>query len=361
LFRSIVTLAAVWAVLAPGTSARADVFDMGGTRNADGTWTGRASMETVPVGNLGNTGEWYYERSGDSGRSYGAVHYAYCISKYEVTAAQYTEFLNAVARISDSYGLYDTKMWSEYGSCKIQRKFKSGVYEYSAATNVANRPVNYVTWGNAARFANWLHNGQPATGVQDLSTTEDGAYWLHGATSYQDLRAVTRQADWQWAIPTEDEWYKAAYHCNDGDTGNYFDYPTSNNTEPSNDLTDPDDGNNANFYQNGHTIDTPGVSPGTTVVGDFEESESPYGTFDQGGNVWEWNEAKGGTASRGVRGGSWSSDSNELTASYRGDFGATYPTYFIGFRVVNVPEPGSVAMLLAGAVGLLTWRLRRNA
>ena len=30
-----------------------DVFNMGGTRNPDGTWTGLASLETAPVGNPG--------------------------------------------------------------------------------------------------------------------------------------------------------------------------------------------------------------------------------------------------------------------------------------------------------------------
>ena len=33
-------------------------------------------------------------------------------------------------------------------------------------------------------------------------------------------------ADAKYWIPTENEWYKAAYHKNDGVTGNYFDYPT---------------------------------------------------------------------------------------------------------------------------------------
>jgi len=45
-----------------------------------------------------------------------------------------------------------------------------------------------------------LHNGQ-ATGAQNLSTTEDGAYYLDGAAGYADLQAVTREADWKWAIP----------------------------------------------------------------------------------------------------------------------------------------------------------------
>ena len=35
------------------------------------------------------------------------------------------------------------------------------------------------------------------------------------------------------ALPTEDEWYKAAYHKNDGVTGNYYLYPTSSNAAPT--------------------------------------------------------------------------------------------------------------------------------
>ena len=38
----------------------------------------------------------------------GSVGYNYNIGKYEVTAGQYTEFLNAVAR-TDTYGLYNTQ------------------------------------------------------------------------------------------------------------------------------------------------------------------------------------------------------------------------------------------------------------
>ncbi len=38
-------------------------------------------------------------------------------------------------------------------------------------------PVNFVSFWDGLRFANWLHNGQP-TGAQGNSTTEDGAYTL---------------------------------------------------------------------------------------------------------------------------------------------------------------------------------------
>jgi len=290
------------------------------------------SIETVPVGNVGNAPDRRYG-------GYGSVGYTYNIGKYEVTAGQYTEFLNAVAK-TDTYGLYNPNMWSSSYGCKIERSGSSGSYTYSVAQDWANRPVNYVSWGDAARFANWLHNGQP-TGPQGLSTTEDGAYYLNGATSSDALLAVTRKPDWKWAIPTEDEWYKAAYHKNDGATGNYFDYPTSSDSAPSNQLSDPDPGNNATYYNNGWTIGKPYYR---AEVGAHENSDSPYGTFDQGGNVWEWNEAVIG-ASRGLRGGSFYSFDPDLLASARYSGDPLSEECLDGFRVVEVPEPAIMMMM----------------
>ncbi len=40
-------------------------------------------------------------------------------------------------------------------------------------------------------------------------------------------------------------------------TGNYWDYPTSSNSVPSNDLINPDPGNSANFTQGDYTIGSP--------------------------------------------------------------------------------------------------------
>src|SRR3712207_3504497 len=60
-------------------------------------------METVPVGNPGN--------GPDSGTRIGDVAYNYRIGKYEVTNAQYTEFLNSVDPTgANQFGLYSFSM-----------------------------------------------------------------------------------------------------------------------------------------------------------------------------------------------------------------------------------------------------------
>ncbi|MBN2578085.1 MAG: SUMF1/EgtB/PvdO family nonheme iron enzyme [Pirellulales bacterium] len=315
------------------------------------------TIDLIPVGNPGNAGELSGVSAGGYGPDaiVGAVDYIYQIGKYEITAGQYTEFLNAVAE-TDAYGLYSTSMVGTYG-CGIQRGGSSGCYTYSVSADWVNRPVNWVSWGDAARFCNWLHNGQP-TGAQGPSTTEDGAYYLNGATTSEQLMAVEREEDAKWWIPSENEWYKAAYHKNDGVTGNYWDYPTGTDIVPSNDLLTPDPGNNANFYQDGYAIGSPYYM---TVVGDFENSESPYGTFDQGGNLWEWNETVIYASSlRGARGGYCGSEAEGLHASWR-DYGdPTDKGARFGFRVASVPEPGGITLLVCGAIGGLIWRRRGN-
>ena len=261
-------------------------------------------IETVTVGNPGNAGD----PQGQQG-TFGAVDHVFAVGKYEVTAGQYTAFLNAVAA-TDTHGLYHTRM--DYDAdpsrngCNIKRHGASGSYTYSVAPDWADRPVNYVSWADAARFANWLHNGQP-TGPQDLTTTEDGSYFLDGIFENNDeqLEDVVRKPDATWVIPTENEWYKAAYHENDGVTGNYWNFPTRADNGVSHELIDPDPGNNATC--SGGTVGdwTIGAPYYRTEVGAHENSASPYGTFDQGGNVQEFNETVPEPDIRGIRGGSW--------------------------------------------------------
>jgi len=209
---------------------------------------------------------------------------------------------------------------------------------------------------------NWLHNGQPI-GAQGSNTTEDGAYYLNGAATDAQLMAVTRKDGAKYWIPTENEWYKAAYYDPNKPGGpGYWDYPTGSDNTPSNQLTSPDPGNNANFNDNGYTIGSPYYR---TPVGAFTNSESPYGTFDQGGNVHEWNETViksiwWSDPVRGIRGGCWYSDSDNLLASVRSSYYPTAEGFSFGFRVASVPEPGSLTLMLCGALAGVFWWWRRG-
>jgi formylglycine-generating enzyme required for sulfatase activity len=286
-------------------------------------------IETITVGNAGNPAD---------ANGLGGIDYAFRIGKYEVTAGQYTEFLNAVAA-TDTYNLYATTMASSGFGCKIQRAGDPGTYTYSVATDFANRPVNVVSWGDAARFANWLHNGQPS-GLQDLTTTEDGSYFLNGAMSNAEFTSIVRKPDATWVIPTLNEWHKAAYHKNDGATGNYFEFPTSADNAPANALIDPDPGNNATFNSGVQGIGAPYYR---TEAGAHENSDSPYGTFDQGGNINEWTETlvnPGQTDNRAIRGGSFN-DAVDLLRASRVVVG-TLPdqnNLLIGFRLALLSTP----------------------
>jgi formylglycine-generating enzyme len=285
--------------------------------------------------------------------SFGAVSYTYAIGKYEVTAGQYTEFLNAKATVTDPYALYNTSMSDPTNyvlGCNIQRHGSPDNYAYSVASDWANRPVNYVSFWDAARFTNWLCNGQ---GNGD---TETGAYTLNGYLG-TDGGTIARNASAKYWIPSEDEWYKAAYYdpSKSGGAG-YWDYPTKSNSKPSNVFSSTGT-NNANYHNSSYTIGSPYYQ---TEVGAFANSVSAYGTFDQGGNVQEWNDTLSSGSSRGLRGGDGGGYSYFLAASCRTTTAPSLDGVGLGFRVASVPEPGSITLLIVGAIAALILRRRRK-
>ena len=305
---------------------------------------GAAPIEWVTVGDPGNAADTEIMTccvgdgsSGDGTTGYGSVGSVYRISQHEVTNSQYAEFLNAVAE-TDTYGLYNTSMdggvWGGSVFGGISRSGSSGSYAYSAIPGQENNPVNFVSYYDSLRFANWMHNGQP-TGAQGIATTEDGAYAFSGMTI-----VGSRNPGATIFLASEDEWYKAAYY--DAVSTSYFDYAAGSDVKT--------------------TCTTPGPTPNTgncyggagvtlTDVGSYTGSPSPYGTFDQGGNVDEWVEAIGA-----IRGGGWGS--LEFGAAARFSVDPGLEDHGRGFRVASViPEP-STALLLG--IGLSALAVRRK-
>jgi formylglycine-generating enzyme required for sulfatase activity len=282
------------------------------------------------------------------------VAYSYDIGKYEVTNTQYMAFLNAVAA-TDTFSLYNTNMGSsQIGG--ITRSGSSGSYTYATKSGFENKPVNYVSFWDAARFANWLNNGQGS------GSTETGSYTLGSVTNPVN-DSVTRNGGANWVVTSENEWYKAAYYSPDRGgpgVGGYWLYPTQSDTLGNNTAFGATNG--ANYYDGDYA--NGGLSgPGTTDVGAYANADSFYGTFDQGGNVWEWNDTQLSSTNRGRRGGSSFSGESYLRLSLRDASGSTSEVIGIGFRVASlapIPEPSTFgAAMGAMALGVVMMRRRK--
>ena len=313
------------------------------------------NIETVLVGDPGNPPD---------STGYGSVAYAYRIGKYEVSIAQYTTFLNSVAK-SDPYGLYSSNMAMWLSVAGIARTNSPNFYRYSpiepagtnpiGAASSSNRPIAFVSWLDAARFCNWLHNG-----ATNGASTETGAYTLNGATSSGG--PFIRNPGAKWWIPSEDEWHKAAYY-RDAEAGYWF-YPTQSYDPPGNFIGGA--ANQANSYR-------PSGDTGTfvysvtrnsafssnqnylTEVGAFMGSPSRYGTFDQAGNLSEFTDSTEGSWGYRLRGGSWA-EYTDANSSTRTDWtGFANESERVGFRVATTadwPPPTSVVLSLQKTTNL---------
>jgi formylglycine-generating enzyme required for sulfatase activity len=287
--------------------------------------SGVINIDTVLVGDAGNAND---------STGYGGVSYDYHVGTYEVTNSQYVSFLNATGA-SNTHGVFNASMESDSRG-GIQQDGGSGSFSYNVKAGFGDKPVNFVSFWDAARFTNWLTSGD----------TEVGVYNLGGVTSPTNAD-ITRDAK-AWAaggvaIASEDEWYKAAYYKGGSTTAGYWDY-----AHQSDSITTAD----ANYANSVGTL---------TDVGTYSDDASYYGTFDQGGNVWEWNDAIVSSSDRGRRGGAFNSHGYGLQPSDRVNF--LIPTDerdSVGFRVSSlapIPEPSTYAAIFGGlALSVATMR-----
>jgi len=312
---------------------------------AAGVHAGGVVIDLVTVGDPGNAPDTRIQEIGAV--ACGSVDHEFRIGTYMVTIGQYAAFLNAVAK-SDPHGLYSTQMAANLNIAGIARSGVPGKYAYTVMHNggdSSNRPIVCVSWFDCARFANWMSNGQPA-GAASSATTEDGAYTLLGRTTgaaveRNALNPNTGDAP-AFFIPTGDQWYKAAFYSPNKDgTGQpgYYTYATQSDALPGNAIGLLP--NQANFRASGIYAVT-GVTafdPNQnylTDVGAFTGSPSYYGTFDQSGNAYQWNDMDcAPTLLRERRGGTFEGvfTGSSISFWHSSTWAPDFQSYKIGFRL----------------------------
>ena len=249
-------------------------------------------IDFVTIGNPGNIGD---TRAEANPYGCGAVSSSYRIGKYEVTATQW-QTINTAA------GIGNPGTWS------------------------GNQPAASISWYDAARFCNYLTTGN----------TEDGVYKFSGGllTDIMGHEQAGSTYGIAYFLPTEDEWYKAAYYKPNG--SGYSLYANGLSTIPA-----PDNG----WNYTGGAYD----APWNVGTGGIAEQN---GTFDMMGNVWEWNETLFYGPCRGVRGASCFSFDRYIRSSDRADVSPDLEDYGIGFRVAEIPEPATILLLTLGGLAL---------
>jgi len=186
------------------------------------------TMDWRTIGNPGNKPDTVIDMT-DHTTGYGSVDHTYKIGTYDVTNTQYAEFLNAKDPTgTNSLFLYKDSMSTDpaNGGINFNAANASGS-KYTVVADHANYPVTYVTWYSAIRFANWMNNGQ------GNASTETGAYTLGALGRFAvpvNGGSITRNAGASVFLPSENEWYKAAYY--DPATSSYHQFATGTNSQP---------------------------------------------------------------------------------------------------------------------------------
>ncbi len=308
---------------------------------------GNIQFATVPVGSPGN--------AADPATGFGAVAYNYNIGEFDVTNAQYVAFLNAKASASDPNTLWAPAM-GDAGFGGITRS-GSGPFTYTVTPGYANKPAQGVSWFDAARFVNWLQNGQ---GNGD---TESGTYTFTPVQTGTNVAIPSdaQRAAWaasgqfHWLLPSQAEWYKAAYY--NPATSLYYKYPFQSNTLPSA-VAPPGSSNSGNFSNAALNYD--GTDSYITNVGAYPNAASPFGAYDMGGDVWQFDDTGSSSGVFGIHGSNAVTSPNLAASTFQASSVPEVDNDAFGFRIafvgVLVPEPSSFVLACCGLAALVVAR-----
>jgi sulfatase modifying factor 1 len=284
------------AILISGNAVHADLF---------GSGPNSFQIEFVTIGSAGNAPD----ATGDPNPA-GAVPYEYRMGKYEISE-QMMDKANALGGL---------------GITKDNRG--------------PDKPATSISWYEAAQFVNWLNTSTGHPAAYKFSSANNFQLWTPPDVGH-DSRNLYRNRLAYYFLPSEDEWYKAAYF--DPNNSLYFDYPTGSNVEPDGIDFAGDPTFHAVFTEN-----LPVEGPNDiTDVGLL----SPFGTGGQGGNAYEWGETdydlvNDSSPIRGLRGGAWNVFYGGLLSTSRTYDPAGIGESNVGFRVASAtPEPNAIALM----------------
>jgi len=294
------------------------------------------TIDFVNVGNAGNSSD-LGAGGGIYSTAFGAVNYEYRIGVTEISQEM------------------------------IAKATNSGLANVTAGEWTGGQPAAGATWYEAAQFVNWLNTSTGHHQAYQLNSNLTGLTLWNSADAWQaGGENRFRHKDAFYILPSENEWYKAAYHQNDGVTDNYWDFAGGSNTLPTAVMNGAVE--NSAVYKSRSWANNPAFVAAPANVGE-SGGFSPYGTQGQNGNVWEWQESAFdgsndvGSEGRTVRGGYYGGTSVALRSSSLGrtNFGPATHSNTIGFRVASVvPEPSAVGLLAAVSAFLMSRRRRSS-
>lgn len=284
-------------------------------------------------------------------RTVGRVDYVYRISKTEMSAADWAPFANANLRLGDPW---ETGLNAYFG--QMLDIGPGGILQPRTDIPAGDRlNLGSVTWYDAARYCNWLHNGKAET----RAAMEYGAYDLRNLPPGDPVTPPTRLPGATFFIPTDDEWVKAVHfdpnRHGDGVAG-YWDYPYSSESPP---VPGPVGAGTTNAgYMPG------GMDPVSFRVGAYSYAVTPWGLLDASGGVSEWVEDAfwGVFPVRGFEGTASFITNGFPLLDHAAVVGTEPPTtrrHSLGFRIASVPSPGPWGVILSITGGLFIQRSRR--